>query len=165
MGVDRKHDLQIQSNGLTALQRLDAKLCSVDSELAELKSAQKQVLEASDNNLQIAFDDSRQSLQVSSLIWLFVPLLWNVCFLLICHFPCECPYPTASAIECSVSCELPSQQLMWRQAPKYLFVTLLIALEHGSLPCCPIAYVTQAGTASHGTALHTILLTLQDHTR
>ena len=54
---------------------------------------------------------------------------------------------------------------MWQQAPKHLFVTLLIALEHGSLPCCPIAYVTQAGTALHGTALHTILLTLQDHIR
>ncbi len=62
--VDRNYDLQIQSNGLAALQRLDAKLCSVESELAELQSAQKQVLEASDNSLQIAFDHSRQSLQV-----------------------------------------------------------------------------------------------------
>ncbi|DBB01005.1 hypothetical protein WJX77_011002 [Trebouxia sp. C0004] len=53
----------IQSNGLAALQRLDAKLCSVESELAELKRAQKQVLEASDNSLQIAFHDTRQSLQ------------------------------------------------------------------------------------------------------
>lgn len=68
VGLDRKHDLQIQSNGLAALQRLDAKLRSVESELAELKSAQKQVLEASDNSLQIAFDHSRQSLQVSSLL-------------------------------------------------------------------------------------------------
>ena len=64
MVVDRNHDLQIQSNGLVALQRLDAKLCSVAIELAELKSTQKQVLEASDSSLQIAFDHSRQSLQV-----------------------------------------------------------------------------------------------------
>ena len=64
MIVDRNYDLQVQSNGLAALQRLDAKLCSVESELAELQSAQKQVLEASDNSLQIAFDHSRQSLQV-----------------------------------------------------------------------------------------------------
>lgn len=78
VGLDRKHDLQIQSNGLAALQRLDAKLCSVDSELAELKLAQKQVLEASDSSLQIAFDHSRQSLQVSSLLCEFVSLLWNV---------------------------------------------------------------------------------------
>ncbi|KAL0047178.1 hypothetical protein WJX82_008722 [Trebouxia sp. C0006] len=53
----------IQSNGLAALQRLDAKLCSVESELAELQCAQKQILEASDSSLQIAFDHSRQSLQ------------------------------------------------------------------------------------------------------
>ncbi len=68
VGLDRKHDLQIQSNGLAALQRLDAKLRSVESELADLKSAQKQVFEASDNSLQIAFDHSLQSLQVSSLL-------------------------------------------------------------------------------------------------
>ncbi|KAL0033584.1 hypothetical protein WJX79_005150 [Trebouxia sp. C0005] len=53
----------IQSNGLAALQRLDAKLCSVETELAELNSTQKQVLEACDSSLQIAFDHSRQSLQ------------------------------------------------------------------------------------------------------
>ncbi len=64
VGVNRHHDLQIQSNGLAALQRFDAKLCSVESELAELKSAEQQVLEVSDSRLQIAFDHSRQSLQV-----------------------------------------------------------------------------------------------------
>ena len=66
--VDRKLDLQIQSNGLAALQRLDAKLCSVESEMAELRGAQEQVLKASDSSLQIAFDHSHQSLQVSSLL-------------------------------------------------------------------------------------------------
>ena len=78
VGADRKHDSQIQSNGLAALQRLDAKLCSVESELAELQCAQKQILEASDSSLQIAFDHSHQSLQVSSLLWLLVPLILNM---------------------------------------------------------------------------------------
>ena len=41
-GHDQVHDMQVQSNGLAALQRLDAHLTTIQGAIAELEAAQKQ---------------------------------------------------------------------------------------------------------------------------
>ena len=41
-GLDQVHDMQVQSNGLAALQRLDAHLSAIEGAIAGLEAAQKQ---------------------------------------------------------------------------------------------------------------------------
>ena len=56
--------VQIQTNGLAAMHRLDAQLTSIEGTLAKLEAAQKQSLQTSEGSIQKALHDSRVSLQV-----------------------------------------------------------------------------------------------------